>query len=138
MDETSSFVMVFSSWDLRSMGDVRSSGRFSGQTNNMTFLAWLKGQRHRKDAVGKLAREVHAEWGRDWKEVGASFHLGGQNWPRTLHYLRRYLSSSTLEYLHPDGEYPPPVSKKALGGLDKAWSEWTDASDMPGPSKNQG
>ena len=90
----------------------------------MTFIKWLEGQQHRKDDVGQLAREVHAEWGRDWREVGAHFHFGGQNWPKTLTQLQKYLSAATLDYLDSRFDYPPPVSKKALEGLAKAWSEW--------------
>jgi hypothetical protein len=97
-----------------------------GYKARMTFIQWLSSQQHREDDVGMLAREVHAEWGRNWKEVGAFFHFGGQNWPKTISNLRRYLSAKTLEYLDPRFDYPPPVSKDALKALEQAWSEWKD------------
>jgi hypothetical protein len=94
----------------------------------MTFIKWLEGQQDREDGVGQLAREVHAEWGRNWKEVGAYFHFGGQNWPKTLSNLIRYLSASTLDYLDARFDFPPPVSQKALKSIDKAWSEWKSSN----------
>jgi hypothetical protein len=96
----------------------------AGYKIGMMFIKWLEGQQHREDAIGLLAREVHAEWGRNWKEVGDSFHIGGDDWPKTLGNLRRYLTSSSLDFLDSRFDYPPPVSKKALKGLEKAWSEW--------------
>jgi hypothetical protein len=89
----------------------------------MTFLKWLESQQSREDAVGRLAREVHAPWGRSWREVGACFHFGGQNWPKTLSNLHHYLST-TLDYLDPRYDCPPPVSDEALNSLPEAWAEW--------------
>lgn len=94
----------------------------------MTFIKWLENQQNREDAVGILAKEVHAPWGRSWREVGVSFHFGGQNWPRTLSNLNRYLSCN-LDYLDSKYDCPPPVSKKALEGLSQAWQEWERSLD---------
>ena len=95
----------------------------------MTFLKWLEKQQDREDSVGLLAREVHAQWGRSWREVGACFHFGGQNWPKTISNLRRYLSCK-LDYLDAKYDYPPPVSGKALDGLSQAWEEWQHMADV--------
>ena len=89
----------------------------------MTFLKWLENQKEREDKIGRLAREIHSDWGRSWREVGACFHFGGQNWPKTLKNLHRYLSCK-LDYLDEKYECPPPVSRKALNALPDAWEEW--------------